>query len=656
MSIKKKLTAALFLASSFPLIIFIVISLHFSQRTITESIMSENLRKAQVVQQKIFNLIDKDLSGVRVLAKNPIIRSCDIEKIRPIILEAKKVYPDFFAISLTNPNGQQFVKTETSAFVNIQDRDFFQLAIKGREEVVSDVLASKSTGKLQTILATPIRDSENGHVIGVLQGTIELDMLNNFVKELSKGDVTVYILDQYGKMIAHPTQKVGNLGDRADLSGFEFVKKGLAGNSSSMKVTINGKSELVSYIKDDKTGWLICAEISYSIAVQKSIQDSITTSLIGLVILVITCIVIYLLSSKATKPILALVSAANGIAEGDLRIKDISIKSKDELGTLGKAFEKMLTNLKELVDKVKEYALRVSQSSKEMISVCDQQTKVASNTANSVSGITEKTLLVNCSINKISTNMSNLDKTMIDISKKSNAVSEVVNDASAYSEKGRNELLKVNTSMKDIQYAVNDTAVVINKLGEHAKAIEQITKVIKDISEQTNLLALNAAIEAARAGEHGKGFAVVADEVRNLAEQTKIATGQVSNITNGIHKETENIVAVINKGVNEVTCGSEVINEANTYFKLIFKAIKEISGNMESVNSSIESMNKEGKEVSNNLNTIVKISEELSSDTQCISAATEEHVASIEEITALTQNFGEMAENLEKLINMFKTM
>lgn len=37
---------------------------------------------------------------------------------------------------------------------------------------------------------------------------------------------------------------------------------------------------------------------------RKSIQDSIATSLIGLVILVITCIVTYLLSSKETKAIL----------------------------------------------------------------------------------------------------------------------------------------------------------------------------------------------------------------------------------------------------------------------------------------------------------------------------------------------------------------
>jgi methyl-accepting chemotaxis protein len=65
---------------------------------------------------------------------------------------------------------------------------------------------------------------------------------------------------------------------------------------------------------------------------------------------------------------------------------------------------------------------------------------------------------------------------------------------------------------------------------------------------------------------------------------------------------------VMNKGINEVDDGSKVIDEANRYFELIFKAIQEISINMDEVSDSIDNMNKSGKEVFINLNDMVEYS------------------------------------------------
>jgi methyl-accepting chemotaxis protein len=83
---------------------------------------------------------------------------------------------------------------------------------------------------------------------------------------------------------------------------------------------------------------------------------------------------------------------------------------------------------------------------------------------------------------------------------------------------------------------------VSEALSDHARAIESILGLIRDIAGQTNLLALNATIEAARAGEAGRGFAVVAQEVKNLANQTARATDDIAQKINAIQTATAQAV------------------------------------------------------------------------------------------------------------------
>ncbi len=655
MNIKRKLTLTLLLASSVPLIIFTIINSFFSQKIAIENALADNFKRAQIVDEKINGLIERNMYGIKSMARNPIISSYDAEKSKQILVESSKVYPDLSFTAVTKLDGVQFVRSDDSKSSDISDRNFYKSALKGQDEVVSEVLVSKDNGSLITVLATPIRDKEGGIVTGILQGNIELPVLNSFVKELSQDNATVYIVDSDGKLLAHPTKTLDKPEDRTDLNDFEFIKKGVKGESGSEEVVKDGKSMLVSYVRDKKTGWVICAEIPKSITVEKSIHSLINTSLIGIVILFITCGGVFVLVGYATKPLHILLNAANKISNGDLTVNNINIKSNDEIGNLGRAFEKMAVNLREVINNIKEHSERVSSASSEMTDVCEQQSKVATNSAENVNEIAEGSMLVSSKIDKINSNMNILDSAIKDINEKSDNVSSAVQTASSYSEKGSEALHKVNSSMVNIQGSVNDTSKVIDKLGEHSQAIGKITEVIKGISEQTNLLALNAAIEAARAGEQGKGFAVVADEVRKLAEQSGEAAGQVSALINGIQKETENVALVMNKGINEVNDGSKVVNEANSYFQLIFKSIQEVESNMQEVSNAIDNMNKTEKEVFVNVSDITQLSEAVAGETQGISAATEEQVASIEEMTASVQSFSDMATTLKELTDKFKT-
>jgi methyl-accepting chemotaxis protein len=110
-----------------------------------------------------------------------------------------------------------------------------------------------------------------------------------------------------------------------------------------------------------------------------------------------------------------------------------------------------------------------------------------------------------------------------------------------------------------------DAVAMSATLSEHAKSIESILGLIRDIAGQTNLLALNATIEAARAGDAGRGFAVVAQEVKSLANQTARATDEIAGKIADIQASTRQSVETnerIRDTVGEVQSSADRIRHA----------------------------------------------------------------------------------------------
>ena len=110
-----------------------------------------------------------------------------------------------------------------------------------------------------------------------------------------------------------------------------------------------------------------------------------------------------------------------------------------------------------------------------------------------------------------------------------------------------------------------DAVTMSTTLSEHAKSIESILGLIRDIAGQTNLLALNATIEAARAGDAGRGFAVVAQEVKSLASQTARATDDIAGKISAFQVSTRQSVETnqrIRDTVDEVQTSAERIRTA----------------------------------------------------------------------------------------------
>jgi methyl-accepting chemotaxis protein len=155
-----------------------------------------------------------------------------------------------------------------------------------------------------------------------------------------------------------------------------------------------------------------------------------------------------------------------------------------------------------------------------------------------------------------------------------------------------------------------------------AAAMKQIAGkigIIDDIAYQTNLLALNAAIEAARAGEHGKGFAVVAAEVRKLAERSQVAAQEIIEVAASSVDLAEQAGQMFDALVPNIRKTSDLVQE-------IAAASEEQSSGVGQINGTVT---------------------QLSETTQMNAAGAEELAATSEEMNA-------QAEQLDRLMAVFK--
>jgi len=232
----------------------------------------------------------------------------------------------------------------------------------------------------------------------------------------------------------------------------------------------------------------------------------------------------------------------------------------------------------------------------------------------------------------------------------SNTVKEASNTASSGKEAADIAVVKI----EQLTDAVNETAGVIQKLGQMSQQIGEITVTITSIADQTNLLALNAAIEAARAGEAGRGFAVVAEEVRKLAEGSAEAVRKIGGLIRSIQTETTRAVNSIDVSSKEVQEGKSQVIKISDVLSGINVAAKSAAGVTNAIVEFGQQIIREVEEVVKGLNEVVSIARESAATAQEVTASTEEQTASMEEMSASAQELERLSMDLLGSVSKFK--
>ncbi|WP_175990012.1 methyl-accepting chemotaxis protein [Bacillus sp. Marseille-Q1617] len=353
------------------------------------------------------------------------------------------------------------------------------------------------------------------------------------------------------------------------------------------------------------------------------------------------------------KPLQRLEQAALKAAEGDIAVEVEVPKSDDEIRALGLAFNRMLHNLRDMVSSIEENFTKTNSNVVDLSKASEmasQQADAISRTISEISAGAESSAM------SIQTTAESVED-VIQIAQ------EVQNHSKSSEQLSKNMVTELQGSKEVIHSLVEgittlakgneDSLVVVRRLEDNAKKVEQIIQLVGDIANQTNLLALNASIEAARAGEHGKGFAVVAEEVRKLADESGKAVQGISDLIKNIQTEVGNVVGQITNQVTTANKEAEKGSETNEVIETMTNTIHEVADSVQKISGLVDRQMESIRLTSQQSQEVAAIAEETSAGAEEVSEATREQAAVMGNVEDLTLNLKKQAESLKGTITRF---
>lgn len=485
-------------------------------------------------------------------------------------------------------------------------RGWYKQAAEEGTVIVTDPYWDVLTNQMCTTIAAPV------YIENELAGVIGLDVTLGTVTDLTgsinyEEGVYGFLVDSSSQYVAHRNKEYEPTEDTAVAVAdiIPELEEMIAGTDNTVKKLTDYDNNECYFATAGIEGskWKLGVVVPAANVIKSMLTMVVVAIVIALAIIVFVALFMAGLIGKMLAPIQLLKQFASGdFSEETVVEKGIPKEYRDETEQIRTATTEVRQQIREIILSTKQEAGNIStiaQGTTEKMTVLNQD---ISGISELTSQVLEQTVQALKLMERINNNGQELGKAIEHVAGKAGEAVEQSNDIMERAQKQQETsgqsaaktIALYQETRGDLEKAIADS--------QRVKEIDTLTEEILSISSQTNMLALNASIEAARAGEAGKGFAVVAEEIRQLADNSRQAVDKIRQVTGSViqnvaflSENSEKLLEFMNGKVMEdyrrMTELAQIYQKDAAFYNDISGELgassEEMSANMDEINKSI---------------------------------------------------------------------